>query len=169
MSVRSIIRPPATRAIIPHQSNIATYRPPCDQYRREYPGRLVYTGRNTLAGNCSPNADGSYDFFCHTDRFGRRVCQGSNHTSASSPDGICCPQYTPRPTPGGGALIPQSCCVQDTNSCAICLTNFEGNRTGNVASNHQRNMERCRNNCFGVQTAGLGSPETRLLANNVYN
>jgi hypothetical protein len=81
-------------------------------------------------------------------------------THGTSPAGICCPQIPNFPS------LPSRCCLQDTNSCAICLTNLEGNTTGNVASNHLKNMNRCKNNCFAAQTANLGGPETRLLFDN---
>jgi hypothetical protein len=149
-------------AIIPQTKHQITYKPRCYQYIGLPPGRLVYTGRRSFAGNCSPNPDNSFDFWCHIDRNGRQVCQGSNGAVARNPNALCCPRATipwgttPRDT------IPRECCVQDTNSCAKCLTNYFGNQTGSVAGNHQKNMSRCRNAC-GIDQ---GTPQNRLLLNN---
>lgn len=145
-----------------------TYNPPCSQYWGYLPGRIVYTGQQSFAGNCSSNVDGSYDFFCHRTPQGQQVCQGSNGAIAYSPNGICCPQNQWWGPGSGWNGIPHQCCTKDTNSCAICLTDYEGDFSGNAAARHQRNMSRCKNGCALSQLSGLPGPEQRLLAHNAF-
>jgi hypothetical protein len=162
MSLKAIIPPSRRPRQRPHRGfAVRAFRPQCAQYAMLQPGE-IRQGGSDIMGTCSPNTDGSYDFICDS-----RGCRGQNGAFAQTPGEICCPQaqnsWQYQRTERTG--IPSECCNQDVNSCAKCLTRYQ-NGPGTAAS-HFANMQRCKNGCFLQQTAGFGTPETRLLAHNI--
>jgi len=150
------------------------FRPPCSQYQSPWvPSGGLVIQPHQITGTCSANMPGNPfvqpDFVCNRDRRGRFRCRGRSSYGPyfPTPTSFCCNTATPQ-WAQPWSRFPARCCGQDNNACAKCVTRLEGNRTGNVASNHFNNMTRCQNNCFGVRTAGLDNPETRLLAHNTF-
>ena len=133
------------QAILPpsHHGIDKPYKPPCPRYESYPPGEITRFSRDYLVGTCSPNFDGTSDFFCRMGAYAWHCRDSTGRLRGPSPNSICCyGERKRRPFPVRSRSVPPFCCSQDLEGCAQCATYSQGYDQSNKRA-QRRNMYEC--------------------------